>query len=91
MLEDIEKQIQETIDELEIKAKSGDTDSQYDLFVLLNAKAMQEYDDTIFQRAEKFLILSANRGHKDAKKALEDHEIRKYAFKRRVQRHKEKK
>lgn len=91
MLKDLEKKIQNTIDELEVKAKSGDIEAQYDLFVFLNAKAMQEYDEKSFQRAQKFLILSATRGHKEAKEALEKQEIRKYAFNKRVQRHRDKK
>ncbi len=89
MLKNIESQIEKTIIELEQKARSGDSEAQYDLFVFLNAKAMENYDLECFQRAEKFLILSANRGHKEAKELLEKQDIRKYIFHRRVERKKD--
>ncbi len=49
---------------------------------------MENFDLEYFQRAEKFLILSANRGHKEAKEDLEKQDIRKYIFNKRVQRKK---
>ena len=86
MFEDVQRQIDQTIRELEAKAGNGDPEAQSDLFVFLNAKAMEEYDQSIFDRAETMLEKSAVAGWPEAIEQMKVQSIRRRAFKRRLQR-----
>ena len=82
----LKENIAETIKEMREKACSGNPAAQYDLFVFLNAEAMELYDWELFEEAEKYLVQSAQKEYSEAIEALEKQEIRRYAFTKRVER-----
>lgn len=86
MSEDLQRKIDQTISDLETRSAMGDPDAQFDLFVFLNAKAMEEYDVAVFDKAEQSLVLSAESGWADALESLKSQKIRRRAFEGRVRR-----
>lgn len=78
----IKREVQNTLAELYPKAESGDLDSMFHIFVLLNAQAMGDLDFSIFDKAEKYLIKSAEGGHFEAVESLSHQEFRRNAFER---------
>ena len=86
MFDSVKMQIKETIKELEANAAGGDADAQHNLFTLLFAEAMENYDIDIFNQAESYLIESAENGWPEAINDLMDQELRRCAFERRVAR-----
>lgn len=89
MLNHIDREITHTMSELEPKAESGDADAQHHLFILLLSQAMEKYDAGLFNKAEKYLIKSAQAGWPNAIEAMNDQSLRRRAFESRVNRHKE--
>lgn len=67
-------------------AENGDTEAQCDLFVFLNAKAMEEYDIAIFNKAEEMLRRSAAAGWPEAIEQLKSQSIRRRGIEGRVKR-----
>ena len=87
MAKDIQRQIDQTIRGLEVSAENGDAEAQCDSFVLLNAKAMEEYDTAIFDKAEGMLRRSDDAGWPEAIEKLKSQSIRRRGFEGRVKRH----
>lgn len=90
MTKEIATEIQNTISELEPKAKSGEAYAQHQLFVLLFGEAMENYDSDLFDKAEYYLIKSAENGYPEAIEALTNQQLRRYAFEQRVKRYNDK-
>jgi hypothetical protein len=88
MFESFNKQIEGTIKELKAIAEAGNADAQHHLSILLFAEAMEKYDVGIFDRAESYLIKSAENGWPEAINDLNSQKIRRYAFEQRVARKK---
>lgn len=88
MTDEFNKQIEQTIKELIPKAENGDANAQHHLFVLLFSEAMKKYDTELFNKAEKYLILSAGNGWPEAIEDMNNQELRRSAFEGRVKRNK---
>jgi len=74
------------VEELEVAAKNGDPDAQYSLFIEYHSRVIHSGQASDLARAEELLFASANSGHIDATKALEDWPLLKAAAERRIQR-----
>ena len=88
MIENISKEIEQTVSELVPKAENGDADAQHHLFVLLLSEAMEKYDAELFNKAEEYLILAASNGWQEATEDLKNQQLRRSAFEGRVRRNK---
>lgn len=74
------------VEELEEQVKSNNPDAQYQLFMLLHSRALDNYSLTDLERSESLLRAAAAQGHQDARSSLETWPMLKSAAERRIKR-----
>lgn len=81
-----EAEMQRWIEELEIAAKNGDSEAQYDLYMHYHWKALKTVYLGDLQRAESLLLAAVDGGYARAIEAMKDWPLIKAAAERRIQR-----